>query len=296
MADSFHTGVKKKSLFFAALLILLISSCNLFIVSPRARENVNDPGTQIIAFTAAPSGEDSITTMWTWRDIPNWMSKDSMVEEIKIIHSSIGYPEVYNPFAGESFTDKSVWSHEWPDLKKDSTHYFTLFLKIMDDDWIPSYKIKVSLPGDYSTGNIYSRTESFNIDNAGGFTGSPGFLDVTNSEWAVVSFDLPDDVYIANADIYISVTALTEITFAPLDGTIPPDDMEKWNRLADNSIVNEGASATFTVNKASYNITDVVRAAVIGRNKAVLIRTADGSIFTINNNASAPYIIADVYK
>ena len=271
----------------------------MFFSSPHGRENLDDEAAQITAFTAVPSSDKSVVTMWNWKDPPGW-ANDDRITEIQIQHSIFGYPENYIFFAGERFTNNSIWQHEWKNLIPGITHYFSIFAlgtnRDGDDIRYAPIKAKVKLPGTSETGKIYSRLQAINIDNASIFTENPVSLNINNSVWAVVYFDIPDGVYIVNAVLNVSVGALTEITFAALDGFLPSDNTDKWNQLQSDFIVNEASSKTFNINQASYNITDVVRAASMGLEKAILIKTTDASNFTLDNNASAPIIIADIIK
>lgn len=298
-----HLNKFKIIKFYFILIIILINvifnSCNLFFSSPHGRENIFDDAAQITAFTAVPSSDKSIMTMWNWKEPPSWLN-DERITDIQIQHSILGYPDNYIFFASDSITDKSMWQKEWTDLIPGITHYFSLFARIDDRDngdiWLAPIKVKAKLPGTVESGLFFSRQEAVNIDNAAVVSLNPDPINVRSWEWAVIYFDIPDDVFIVNATINVLVGALSEITFAALDGFLPEDDWEKWNQLQDNSIVNEFASATFNINQASYNITEVVRAASIGPEKAILIKTTDASNFTIDNNASAPLIIADIIK
>jgi len=248
---------------------------------------------------AVPSSDNSVVTMWNWKGPPPWVN-DDRITEIQIQHSIFGYPENFVFFAGERFTDNSIWQHEWKDLIPGITHYFSIFALATngdgDDIRYAPIKAKVKLPGTAETGKIYSRIRAINIDNTPVFTENPVTLNVSNTQWAVVYFDIPENVYIVNASINVTVGVLTEITFVPLDGILPYDDMEKWNSLQNNSIVKEHTHKTYTASQASYNIREVVKAAVVGPEKAILIRTTDASNFTLDNNASAPIIIADIIK
>ncbi len=282
--------------FIIILSLILLSSCNLLVSPPLLRENANDEQIQISGFTAVPTSDTSITTIWNWAPPQDWMDYDERVEKINILHSTLGYPGFTIPFAGETFTDRNKWEFQWENLDSSKTHYFSLFAKTGFGDWVPVYKVKVMFPGTSESGVMYSRDQAFNIDNAGMISWNQASLSVSNSQWAVISFNFPKDVYIVNAVITISVTALTEITFAPLDGFPSNDDMTKWNQLLSNTIVREDSALSFSSNLPAYDITNVVRAAMLGPLKAILIKTTDGSNFTIDNNASAPFITADIIK
>ena len=124
-------------LFYKFNLVLVILSfffsCNLFLSSPHGRENLDDDAAQITAFTAVPSSDNSVVTMWNWKEPPVWLN-DERITEIKIQHSILGYPDNYIFFAGETFTNTSIWQHEWTDLIPGITHYFSLFAKVSDND------------------------------------------------------------------------------------------------------------------------------------------------------------------
>ena len=280
-------------------LFLILTSCNLILSLPRGRENINDPAAQITAFTAVPSGDKSVVTMWNWKD-SNYISSEERIDEIKIMHSITGYPDINVPFAGQKYDNNSEWQYEWHSLIGGITHYFSLFAKDNDGNWYAPLRAKAKLPGTTESNITYTRQIAFNYDNAGNGNSNPSTLNVRNSEWVVIFFDLPTDAFIVNAQIKMVITPnplCTEITFAALDGILPDNDLDKWYCLQDNSIVNESAAATFNINQPSYNITEVVRAASIGSTNAILIKTMDASDFTIDNTAvSPPIIIADIIK
>ncbi len=292
---------------FILFIIFFFSSCNLFFSLPHGRENVDDPNAQITAFTALPSGDDSIVTMWNWKDTPGSWS-DEEIDEIHIQHSILGYPENLNLIFGETFSNNTAWQHEWKDLIPGITHYFSLFAKSSDGDggdiWFAPIKAKITLPGTSETGVNYDRIDSLNIDNTGiaeWLDDPDGVLEIGTSKWAVVFLDIPDNVYITSAKIIMSPLSIAgrTITFAPLDGTLPYDNWEIWNQLSDGSIVNEAAGVTYTVDPpvlGEFEITQVVRAASITSQKAILIKITSGTALSFDNNASAPRILADIIK
>ncbi|MCK5197511.1 MAG: hypothetical protein KAR21_04135, partial [Spirochaetales bacterium] len=169
------------------LTVIYLNSCNLFFSNPHGRENINDSYAQLTAFTAVPSGDKSIVTMWNWRDALSW-TNDDVITEIKIQHSILGYPDNYIFFAGETFTDNNDWQYEWEDLISGITHYFSLFAKASDNDgndiWYAPLKSKAKLPGTLESSIIYSK-DALHIDNAGAeiWDPVPSFL-VTNTQWA----------------------------------------------------------------------------------------------------------------
>ncbi len=278
--------------------IMLFSSCNIFLSPPLLRENENDPQRQITAFTAAPSSDTSIVTMWNWKNTQYWIDEDERIEELKIIHSTLGYQDFNVPFAGKSFTDTSKWKYEWQDLKPGITHYFSLLVKNQNGGWVPSYKVKVTLPGELAQNVVYSRIGSLNVEDDGSEETLPdNTLEIESSKWAVLFFDIPGDVYIKQATITVLLSSgsITDIVFASLDDYLVGDGMNKWNALSSSSVVRESDQAAFTSNLGTFDITSVVRAAVIGPEHAILIKTQSSS-FDLDNDASAPFIIADVIK
>nr|MDA3940270.1 hypothetical protein [Spirochaetia bacterium] len=279
-------------------------TCNLFFSSPHGRENLDDEAAQITAFTAVPSSDNSVVTMWNWKEPPSWVYDDK-ITEIQIQHSIFGYPENYIFFANESISDKTQWQEEWTDLIPGITHYFSLFAMVDDGDggeiWLAPIKAKAKLPGTSEPSVNYSRSDSVNADNTmAEWLADPDIsLEITSSKWAVVFFDFPDGIFVDSAKIYLSDggTSATEVTFVPLTGFFPSDDMQIWYELDIGSIVNYSNSITFSTIDPFYDITSVVRAAATNPIKAILIKTNDpASTLTYDNNASAPYIIADIIK
>ncbi|RKX89459.1 MAG: hypothetical protein DRP59_11065 [Spirochaetes bacterium] len=283
---------------FILFFIFVLSSCNIFLSPPLLRENENDSQRQLTAFTAAPSSDTSIVTMWNWKNPQYWISDDEIIEELRIIHSTLGYPEFVIPFTGESYNSPGDWQQDWTGLKAGITHYFSLFVKNQNGGWVPSYKVKVTLPGELVQNVIYLRINSLNVDNAGSEETLPdNTLEIGGSKWAVLFFDIPGDVYIKQATITVSLSSgsITDIVFAPLDDYLVGGGMDKWDVLSNNSVVRESDQAAFTSNLGTFDITSVVRAAVIGPEHAILIKTQSSS-FDLDNNASAPFVTADVIK
>ncbi len=297
-------GKNKIVVIFVVLVLLVIiffsgSSCNLFLGLPRGRENLSDPIAQITAFTAVPSGDKSVVTMWNWKDAASWISSEDRIDEIKIMHSIAGYPDINLPFVGQKYDDNSSWQYEWDGLIGGITHYFALYAKDNEGTWYSPIRAKTKLPGSTETGINYSRTNSVNADNTGAEWLPDLSLEITSSKWAVLFFDFPDGIFVDTARIYLSDggTTATNVTFAPLNGPLPYDDMEIWNSLDNGSIVDYSNSITFNTIDPSYDITNIVRAAAVNAEKAILITTNDpASTLAYDNNVPFPYIIADIIK
>ena len=226
------------------------------------------------------------------------INDDERIDELRIIHSTLGYPEFVIPFTGESYSSPDDWQHDWTGLKAGSTHYFTLFVKTQFGDWVASSKVKVALSGVTTQNVVYSRIGSLNVEDDGSEETLPdNTLEIESSKWAVLFFDIPGDVYIKQATITVSLSSgsITDIVFAPLDDYLVGGGMDKWDVLSNNSVVRESDQAAFTSNLGTFDITSVVRAAVIGPEHAILIKTQSSS-FDLDNDASAPFITADVIK
>ncbi len=283
--------------------VLLVSACDLFISPPRLRENPNDSRNQITGFAAGSTGATSIKTVWNWVQPKGWLESYERIDEIKIIHSTLGYQEFNIPFVRKTFTDRSIWQYEWKDLKADTTHYFSLFAKTEDGRWIPSYKIKVTLPEAVGSGVKYKRVYSINIDNGGNVDPYPDTtLDLNTTKWIVLFFDIPKNTFIKSASITLSPQLSisgSDYIFAPLNELLPQDDSVKWTSLVDNSIVNELVEKEFTQNPpvvGTFDITEVVRAAVVGPQQAIVIKIISGGGLSYDNSSTPPFITADISK
>ena len=73
----------------------------------------------------SPSG-GTVTTAWEWREAPSSYDSNEVIETVKVVHSSIGWPEL-NIF-GEEFLFGDSRTYDWTGLK-DGNHYFALFYK-----------------------------------------------------------------------------------------------------------------------------------------------------------------------
>ena len=215
----------------------------------------------------------------------------------------MGWPDL-NLF-GEKFAYGDPRSYDWTGLK-DGDHYFALFYKAggFFGQWYAPLYAKVTLPGTVETGVSYARVNSVNISSTMEewlYDIDPiNPLNIDGGNWAIVYFDIPDNVSISYAEINLLIGGIAnEITFAPLDSMLPhAETWKKWDRLVDNSIVDESKAMTFPGPIGNnYIITEVVRAAALTSQKAILIRTNDtGANITLNNDASAPWIFADIIK
>jgi len=291
------------------LLSISLNSCNLFFSSPHGRENLDDEAAQITAFTAVPSGEDSIVTMWNWKDPPSWIN-DERITDIQIQHSIFGYPENYNPILGEIFNDNTTWQHEWKDLIPGITHYFSLFAKSSDGDgadiWFAPIKAKVKLPGDYIQAVTYS-VQSYEVDDTGGI--SSGVLSTTVDDWTVFVLELgfPENVFIESA--YIDVGKITTngpVRVFPVlrDWNKLGPDFHSWEQLwikdmgdyavDDNVslIIDTGGAA----NPSLIDITDVVRKTAIKDPVEIIIKQENfvSQLVTINNMTD--FLVINYYE
>ena len=295
---SFFFEHRLKSLFILFFTLIVFSSCNLIISYPGSRVNENDPEAQVTHFYAFAVDDGSVITTWHWEDWYNDYSEGE-IKEIRILHSTLTYLQVLIPFIGESFTDSKISEHSWTGLDTDTTHYFALHMKDERNRWYAPLYAKATLPGTIETGVKYNRINSIIVDNAAMVEWMPDPFEIRDSKWAVVFFDIPDGVYIDEAIIYLSDggTTAADVTFAPLNAPFPEDDMEIWNNLDNDSIIDHSKITTFTALAPSYDITEVMRAAALTSYKAILIKTGDPvSGLNYNNDASAPYIIADIIK
>lgn len=309
-----RTGKNVIILFFVILLVVLISSCNLFFSLPHGRENIDDPNAQITAFTALPSGDDSIVTIWNWKDTPGTWGDDE-IDEIHIQHSIFGYPENLNLIFGETFSNNTEWQHEWKDLIPGITHYFSLFAKSSDGDggdiWFAPIRTKISL-----TGKVKSTIKSLNYSwtvnntsvNGGILTG-----DLNSTDVIVIELGIPDNMKVMSAVINPALVFGIEtnsIEYFKISPIMKPfnevDGYTAWNQVAYNSdsniqyLVNDSAGVTAvgtngTLNNFSIDITIPVRMAMAGGSKQLVLRMDTVGI-TVNNIVWADFLVIEYYE
>ena len=290
------------------LLIVLLNSCNLFMANPLLRENPNDDRRQITGFTAGPTGATSITTVWNWKPPQDWFNYGERIDEIKIIHSTLGYQNFNIPFVGQPFTDKSLWQYEWKDLKADTTHYFSLFAKTEDGRWIPSYKIKVSLPGK-TTANYFNLQRSMEVRESM----APNILDTTsgitiendgggNDSILVVEFDVPGNIYITCATIKNGTTEGLETANTLLvypvkfpwneDINVSDGYYQLTDSMGDNYVVDDTISTPISDTPDSVNdVTAVIQKAILyGTNQIVFKYDGIGSTGATVNVHSPSFV------
>ena len=285
-------------------IIFILSSCNLFFSSPHGRENLDDPAAQITAFTAVPSSDNSIMTMWNWKDPPSWVY-DDRITEIQIQHSILGYPDNFVFFAGERFTDNSIWQYEWKDLIPGVTHYFSIFALATngdeDDIRYAPIKAKAKLPGVYQTGS-FGFTSSVVVDDlntvVGGTAGVPVRSSSAPNSVLVIELDVPDDIYIISATIETFVTSGGITTTNPLR-VYPVNNYwdetsvggNGYSQLTDNFLddyaVDDSVSAFIdSAEPTLNNVTEVIQKALLYPPKQIVFKTdiVSDSIVTVFNS------------
>ena len=294
-------------------LLISLGSCNLFFSSPHGRGNLDDDAAQITAFTAVPSSDNSVVTMWNWKD-PRPGINDDIITEIQIQHSIFGYPENFVFFAGERFTDNSIWQHEWKDLIPGITHYFSIFALATngdgDDIRYAPIKAKVKLPGTAKS-SVFGFTDSFQVDDGGPvFVESKSIaVSVDNSAgpWSVlvVELDVPDNIYVISATIETGaaggIEPGTPLRVFPVTRywDEDPNSSNGYLQLTDNFkndyAVDDSVSALIgDVDPTINDVTEVVRKALIFKPKQIVFKFegSGGTSVDVNNPsfASIEYI------
>jgi len=284
--------IVKLSIFI--LLLIFLGSCNLFFSSPHGRENLDDEAAQITAFMAVPSSDNSVVTMWNWKEPPPWIN-DDRITEIQIQHSIFGYPENFVFFAGERFTDNSIWQHEWKDLTPDITHYFSIFALATngdgDDIRYAPIKAKVKLPGTAKSAT-FGFLQSLQVDDLGTVINTTAGIFVQNNaapnSLLVIQLDIPDNVYVTSANIVSGATGGLETSIFQLrvypvtrywndsatgsDGYVQLSDNLRDDYAADDSVSAVISTTALTVN----DVTEVIRKALIFQPKEIVFKI-DGS-------------------
>lgn len=308
-------NIKKSELFkifvfsLLVLTIIIFNSCNLFFSAPHGRENIDDPAAQITAFTAVPSSDNSVVTMWNWKELPSWLN-DERITDIQIQHSIFGYPENYIFFAGESFTNENKWQHEWDNLIPGITHYFSLFAKVSDDDkgdiWFAPLKAKAKLPGKYLVSQPFT-IQTYEVDDTGIITA--GILGTAVDDWTVfvLELEIPKDIFVESA--YIDIVKLTtsgQVRIFPVtrDWNKSGPDYHSWEQLSFNDqydyavddkvsmVINTGGAA----NPSSIDITDIVRKTAIIGPSEIIIKQENFTSETVTINDVNDFLIINYYK
>ena len=298
-------------LFCVTLLVVLISSCNLFFSSPHGRENINDPAAQITAFTAVPSGDNSVVTMWNWKDLPSWLN-DERITEIKIQHSILGYPDNYIFFAGQSFTDNNEWQYEWDSLIPGITHYYSLFAKVSDKDkddyWLAPLKAKAKLPGTYKEAQSYT-IQTYEVDDTGPPFVTPGVLSTTvnGSFVLVLELGFPADVFVDSA--YIDVGMLTTsgaVRIFPIirDWDKSGNDQHTWDQLWFNDQYDYAVDDSLSMlvdtagaaNPSPIDITDIVRKTAISGPIEFIFKEDNSTPETVTINNMVDFLVINYYE
>ena len=316
LKKSYNYFLSSKILLIIVIIIAIFtSSCNLFFSSPHGRENLDDAAAQITAFTAVPSSDNSVVTMWNWKEPPSW-ANDDRITEIHIQHSVAGYPENYVFFLGETFTDKNMWQHEWTDIIPGITHYFSLFAMSTGWDnsetWYAPIRAKATLSGKVKS-TTASLTNSWFVNT--GFSIAPStFPDPLDAnDVIVIEFDIPADMKITSAVINPNLvfgieTSNTELfrIYPILEPIDEVDGWTAWYQVADPGeptvkyLVDESMGITVSgtggvMNNFPIDITRPVLGAIwAGHNQLVLRMDTNG--ITVNNIIWADFLVIEYYE
>jgi hypothetical protein len=314
LVKKMETKINNKSGILAVILLIsiliILSSCNLFLSLPRGRENLNDPAAQITAFTAVPSGDKSVVTMWNWRD-SNWISSDERIDEIKIMHSIAGYPDINVPFVGQKYNNNSEWQYEWDSLIGGITHYFSLFAKDNDGNWYAPMRAKAKLPGDYFSSQLLT-IQTLEVESTDPPTVTPAVAPVVTSTTLnggfvlVLELGIPEGVFVESAFIDIGkITTTGPVRVSPVlrewdkSGT----DFHTWEQLASDweyyyvvddkvSLVIDTANAA---NPSPIDITGIVRKTAISGPSEIIFKQENFTTHTVTINNMVDFLVVNYY-
>lgn len=268
-------------------VVLIVASCNLYLVPQRGRENVYDQDSQIRAFKTLQFASDEVVTSFAWLPPKRFFDEEERVQEVRIF-KGFDKPNILNfqPWAlgdVESVTyDKSTISYAftdtWDNVQKGDEVWFTLYYRT-ERGWLaPLYeRVKVldppPTPATAGTGMTVDSITSINFD-------TPDVTDNPTTNYPVASSssgnyaiavyffeDLQQYYY------YDSVTFNFEVTGSVGDpGMIAP----LYSSDADNNdireLIDDNAAVSFNfANTTSVDVTEVVnRASMYGTNAIVL--------------------------
>ena len=285
-------------------LFLILTSCNLILSLPRGRENINDPAAQITAFTAVPSGDKSVVTMWNWKD-SNYISSEERIDEIKIMHSITGYPDINIPFAGQKYDNNSEWQYEWHSLIGGITHYFSLFAKDNDGNWYAPIRAKAKLPGTYSDSQLFT-IQTYEVDDTGII--AAGVLGSTVDDWTVFVLELgiPEGVFVESAYIDIGkITTGGAVRVYPV--------IREWNKFGPDShsweqlqheyqydyAVDDSVSLVIdtvgAANPSPIDITEIVRKTVISGPTEIIIKQENFAAQSVTISTIVDFLVVNYY-
>lgn len=305
-----ETKINNKSRILAVILLILIliimSSCNLFLSLPRGRENIDDPAAQITAFTAVPSGDKSVVTMWNWKDSNN-ISSEERIDEIKIMHSIAGYPDINIPFVGQKYDNSSEWQYEWDGLIGGITHYFSLFAKDNDGNWYAPIRAKAKLPGDYFSSQLFT-IQTLEVEDTGPPYVTPAVLSTTVNGWFVLVLELgiPEGVFVESAFIDIGkITTTGPVRAFPIirEWDKSGIDYHTWAQLAydyeyDYAVDDNVSLVIDTVgvaNPSPINITEIVRKTAISGPTEIIFKQENFTTHTVTINSMLDFLVVNYY-
>jgi hypothetical protein len=285
---------------FTMLIFIFFFSCNLIISGPNSRLNVNDPEAQISYFNAFALGTDKVLTTWQWDDWNSGPDGNEIIE-IRVLHSTLTYPQVLLPFTGETITDKSLNEFEWSGLDVNTTHYFALYPKDNDERWYAPFYAEATLPGGTLTTGNFSIVNVWSVDNA--MTGSnSGVTGITIADWQilVLEFNIPSEYHILSViinpldNIGIKTDNSDFLRIYPLNEKFDDVDImdHAWIQLNDTGssdyivedfIFNEIPGQTAMWNTSPLDITESVRAAALNGSNQLVIKMVDTTMSTFTD-------------
>ncbi len=187
------------------VFLIFLFSCDIFLSNTSSRENPTDFNLPISNFTAYPIGTDRIITTWNRN---NFLNKDEQINEIRVVHSSLGYPVALFPFIGESITDSKINQSNWTGLGSDITHYFALYMKDGQGNWYSPIYTKATLPGGTLSPADKPIINAWHVGIDDSSTqpvvdiiGSDVLVGIGQEDAVVIEFDLPEGVTIIYATI-----------------------------------------------------------------------------------------------
>lgn len=180
----------RKLLLSAGMLLLILSSCDLFFIGPSLNLNWDDPNAGFGRLDAEQIGKDEIRVSWDWYDIERQLRGQAAVfDEIVIKYNKNSRP--LSRFGGTSFeiknwnpVSKPMWSAQFDGLEQDEEYYFALYAHEKDGRWMaPVYTSK--------------RIEGYNIDSW-----SPGWTRAFGALMSTGNLDALNTISDDQVDIY----------------------------------------------------------------------------------------------
>jgi hypothetical protein len=300
--------MRKGCFVFPVIILMFLSSCDLFLGLPRLRENPDDDQAQVSSLSIGVRSPDTAEIFFVWKEQSRWEDRETEIDEIILVWSDKSLPtgrdaNFLNGYSSETYKNPSFYSKIITGLSSGSRLYAALHAH-SDTGWhAPLYAVAVlpdTSPVFVSSGNLAPVT-TWEI-YADGFTygeaDPPGSIYLDSNTGRLYRFDFspPEGALISQATVEIFFDASD--TLEPGDVIRIAPVVRDWYESAEHLYMNNGllwssavdASSTTPVTNWPGDITEVVRAAWASGRKEIVLDMQTGTVGINSINLIIDYL------